>query len=647
MNPFDLVLHPSLTTVEVLLNVVLIQVAVLSVLFFMRRASAANQHLLLTVSLLMILAVTLVTPLVPSRPLGLVPVKAVAPTRGLPSFPGPALGESPRPGNPAPGEEGVGRTSESASREEEAGAPALGGALPGTLGMIWGSGTLLFLIWIGIGLLYSWRLSARARAPAENRARDLFCWALESMGLRPDADLVESDELRVPVVFGFRRPKVILPSRATEWPDTRLRAVLLHESAHIRRRDLFFQLLAKVACALFWFNPLAWIHERRLFLASEKAADDQVVGRGGTPSDYAEPLLEASMELGTERNPVWATAAMAEGTAFKERILSLLDPNIRRGEPPMLQRGIVVLSAAVLVFPLLAFSPWTAPISGPSGPGASFPTAAGEAAAPRSEVPSPPQTIPQDLATLLAMLRMEDPDMREHAATALGRRGDVLAVGALMAVVTDDPDARVREHACTALGELGDARAALSLMHVVLSDPDPSVREHGATALGRLDDTQVLESLLVALTTDASARVREHASTALGRLGDERARHPLMAVMQDDPDPAVREHAAVALGRIGGSESFDVLLAAMYGQDTDRVRAHAAYALGLLGDPRALEPLIAALREGSVTMRMNAALGLGELGDARALGPLRAAERDPEPDVRRCAAESVQKLRRR
>lgn len=97
---------------------------------------------------------------------------------------------------------------------------------------------------------------------------------------------VEVPASRGPVSLGaVVRQSPLSESRAARWPEARLRAVLLHESAHIRRRDLFFQLLAKGACAPFRANPLAWIHKRRLLLAGEKADDDQVVSKERRPSE--------------------------------------------------------------------------------------------------------------------------------------------------------------------------------------------------------------------------------------------------------------------------------------------------------------------------------------------------------------------------
>ena len=62
----------------------------------------------------------------------------------------------------------------------------------------------------------------------------------------------------MPMAAGYLRPTVALPAEADAWPDERVTSVLLHELAHIRRRDCLTQLAASTTCALYWMNPLAW-----------------------------------------------------------------------------------------------------------------------------------------------------------------------------------------------------------------------------------------------------------------------------------------------------------------------------------------------------------------------------------------------------
>ena len=82
--------------------------------------------------------------------------------------------------------------------------------------------------------------------------------------------------MTMPMVCGVWRPQIVMPRSAADWSDARCRVVVLHELAHIKRRDCLTQVVAQMVCATYWFNPIVWLAARRLRAERERACDDLV-----------------------------------------------------------------------------------------------------------------------------------------------------------------------------------------------------------------------------------------------------------------------------------------------------------------------------------------------------------------------------------
>ena len=219
--------------------------------------------------------------------------------------------------------------------------------------LLWAAGSLAVLGWVLLGQLGVQRLRRRAQ-PVRNaewlrEAHDLS-WLLDIT--RPVA-LLRGTATATPMTWGILWPTVLLPDEAEEWGEDRRRMVLLHELAHVRRKDCLTQLAAHLACALFWFHPLAWYAARRLRVERERACDDMVVRAGASAPDYADHLLHVARTLKAPRASGTAVA-MARPGQLEGRLLAVLDPERRRGSAAWTTRaaalaGLAALTVAVAV----------------------------------------------------------------------------------------------------------------------------------------------------------------------------------------------------------------------------------------------------------------------------------------------------------
>jgi beta-lactamase regulating signal transducer with metallopeptidase domain/DUF4097 and DUF4098 domain-containing protein YvlB len=169
--------------------------------------------------------------------------------------------------------------------------------------------------------------------------------------------LCSSPAVGAPVTWGWVHPVVVLPANAATWPEDRRRVALDHELAHIARRDYLFQVVATLACALYWFHPLAWFAARRLRAESEQACDDRVLASGTRGSDYATHLLEVARSA----RALWlggsVAVCMARPSQLEGRLLALLDEARPRGSVSVRKRVAAVAALALALVPFAGLRP--------------------------------------------------------------------------------------------------------------------------------------------------------------------------------------------------------------------------------------------------------------------------------------------------
>ncbi|HEY2360221.1 MAG TPA: M56 family metallopeptidase [Candidatus Angelobacter sp.] len=174
----------------------------------------------------------------------------------------------------------------------------------------------------------------------------------EAQKSRPVSVLV-SDRLEVPTAIGFSNPAVILPAWMVEsTPAEELKYILLHELAHLRRRDDWTNLAQKILKALLFFLPSVWWIERRLSLDREMACDDAVLVHSGTPHGYAECLAHVAERSFLRKQIALAQAAVGRVRQLTARVTRILDPE--RPQATQLWKPAV---PAVMVVALLCAVP--------------------------------------------------------------------------------------------------------------------------------------------------------------------------------------------------------------------------------------------------------------------------------------------------
>jgi beta-lactamase regulating signal transducer with metallopeptidase domain len=155
-----------------------------------------------------------------------------------------------------------------------------------------------------------------------------------------------SDKLNVPAAIGFFKPMIVIPEWALkELSPEEFKIILLHEVAHLRRRDDWTNLLQKAVRAFFIFHPAVWWIERQLSLEREMACDDHVLAETGNPRAYAKCLVALLERSFARRAWALAQAAVHRAEEARERLLRILDANRmgskRFGKPAVVLAGVL------------------------------------------------------------------------------------------------------------------------------------------------------------------------------------------------------------------------------------------------------------------------------------------------------------------
>ncbi len=228
--------------------------------------------------------------------------------------------------------------------------------------------------YIDVPLVFSMVVALLCLALAAARSAILVAHLSELARLRRTAvrvrdafgyPVLASARATVPLAVGFFRPAVMLPANlGAELSPKAIEAIVMHEAAHLRRYDVWTNLVVRILEIALVLNPIAWFVSGRLCVEREIACDDWVVSR----IDGGEVLARALATLSCRPlvPSLAVPAAVGSKNALVERIERLLDrrPRRLRVSAGALAGALALLLAFTAIVPV--FSPVLALAEGPS-----------------------------------------------------------------------------------------------------------------------------------------------------------------------------------------------------------------------------------------------------------------------------------------
>jgi hypothetical protein len=330
-------------------------IALLAV-FMLRHQSAALRHAILTVSVACAVTIPLLHVILPAWDVDatrlpvLASLKAPAEPQSRPDVPfafnvealaPPARTESPVFIDTPPVPEDNPHAAESSSANNlPADSNVVGlSAAPSPLTLerfvtfVWAGGVVIGLSLLIFGTLRIAWISSRCQPVSGTWAR-IAGEVIRNYELRCPLRIFRSSHTSILSTWGTLRPEILLPANSEEWPEDRIRVVLAHEIAHIKRNDWLIQVIAGVLRVIHWFNPIVWILYCRLRQESEQACDDTVIARGIAGPEYSAHLLAVARTLNTTR-PVWTPGLLMAAVDTPKKNLSQPGSPIESLQPYM------------------------------------------------------------------------------------------------------------------------------------------------------------------------------------------------------------------------------------------------------------------------------------------------------------------------
>lgn len=189
--------------------------------------------------------------------------------------------------------------------------------------------TAMFVLW-GIGSI--WRtINALKTVVRTRKLTEPSLTPLQPLSTDLKVDVCSSAQISSPMVVGLLKPKVILPQAILPQLTTdQVTAIVLHEQAHIQRKDNWFGLFQEFIAILFWWSPIIRFISQRIHFEREIACDLRAATLLKDNKTYAQSLVDCAKLMVNEQQNVLAMSLFSKKKELNYRIGAVLQNNLTR-----------------------------------------------------------------------------------------------------------------------------------------------------------------------------------------------------------------------------------------------------------------------------------------------------------------------------
>jgi beta-lactamase regulating signal transducer with metallopeptidase domain len=200
------------------------------------------------------------------------------------------------------------------------------------------------------GVVYAQRVRHYKTSPVPAEWQDRLMALVQRLKITRPVQLLESALIKVPVAVGWLKPVILVPvGMLAQLSPDQVESILLHELAHIGRRDYLFNLVQNVVDTLFFFNPaLLWVSSL-IRAERENCCDDVAIRETRSRRKLIQALVSFHEYQQSTRGCALAFAGEKNGVVKRvERIVYKRNHSLNPGERLLLMVGIFLLCGAFI-----------------------------------------------------------------------------------------------------------------------------------------------------------------------------------------------------------------------------------------------------------------------------------------------------------
>lgn len=208
-------------------------------------------------------------------------------------------------------------------------------------------------IQFGVGLQGAYLLKRTKVIAAGNSWQQRIQQLAARLGITQTINLLESGMAKVPMVVGHLKPVILMPiGLLTALSMDEIDAILVHELAHIKRRDYLVNLLQSLAEILFFFNPaVLWISQL-IKTERENCCDDMALAETDSKINYLRALVSCEEYQATI--PAFAMCLPGNKNTLANRVKRIISN--RNHSLNMFEKGLLTICLVISGLCLSAFA---------------------------------------------------------------------------------------------------------------------------------------------------------------------------------------------------------------------------------------------------------------------------------------------------